>query len=396
MRIIHIITRLISGGADENTLLTCNAFAAEGHEVCLVYGRENDPEFLDKLDPRVRRVMMPSLTRNFAPLADIQSLVAVGRLFADFRPDVIHTHTSKAGFVGRLASVVAPDAVVVHGIHILPFIGVARPARIFYGVLEKIAARFTDVFISVSDGMRTKAIEFGLGAPDQHLVAPSGMEIHRYKKLRERNIEAVPSPLRVIYLANYEPRKGHAPLLEAIGRARTELQGRVFFQFAGRGNGREALQRYVADHGLEALVDVGSFCADPVSLMGGADVGIYCSSNEGLPRAIVQYCAAGLPVVAMTLPGIDSIVVDGSNGRLIAQRDFDGLIRSVLGLAREHETRKAMRRAASRVDLSAWSVESMCKSIHEGYVLATSRARRNMGIKRPKLVPSSVKDHGTG
>lgn len=374
MKIIHIITRLINGGADENTVYTCNWFAERGDEVIIVIGGETDDEMLSRLDDRVRVIAVPELGRAIRLETDLKSVIAIRKLIARERPDIIHTHTSKAGIVGRLAAVGPRRPIVIHGIHILPFLNVSPIKAATYRRIELLAARCTDAFISVSESMKDVAIANGIGRLDQHFVAPSGMPIASFLPARKGERDWS-EPLRVIYLANLEPRKQHLQLLQAVLARRSELHGKVTFRFCGRGYMFEQLAAFIRENGLSDMVELAGFTSDPAAAIAGADVGIYVSRNEGLPRAIVQYFASGKPVVAMRLPGIDRLVVDGETGRMIEQDDFDGLLDALAAVAVDPELDGRLRRNARKVDVSPWSIENMCERINDVYekVLRTRR-----------------------
>lgn len=180
-RIVHVITRFINGGADENTLLTCNHQTNSGHAVWLVYGAEYRQRMLDQLDPLVERVHLRDLVRNVSLSRDLAALWQMAVILRRIRPDVVHTHTSKAGIVARMASLIVPAAHVVHGVHILPFLSAPAGVRSAYVLLERLAALRTRAFINVRPHMRDLCLSHGIGAPEAHFVVPSGMEIGRFR-----------------------------------------------------------------------------------------------------------------------------------------------------------------------------------------------------------------------
>jgi len=180
LRIIHIITRFIRGGADENTLLSCNAQASSGHEVHLVYG-EFHSDILENLHSDVKPYCLPSLVRPLSPVNDIRATFALYRLCRELQPDIVHTHTSKAGFVGRAAAWAARVPVIIHGVHILPFLNVGPVQKLIYWAAEKMLVPVTDAFVDVSEGMKAECLRYAIGREDKHLVVPSGMDVARFK-----------------------------------------------------------------------------------------------------------------------------------------------------------------------------------------------------------------------
>ena len=154
LTIAHVITRFIRGGADENTRLSCNAQAAAGHRVALIFGREAHEEMLAALDPRVERIRIDALVRRIDPVCDALTLMSLVRTLRDLKPDIVHTHTSKAGILGRLAGRIARAKAIVHGVHILPFLNVRRFKRWVFLAVERLTAPLTDAFVSVSPKMQ--------------------------------------------------------------------------------------------------------------------------------------------------------------------------------------------------------------------------------------------------
>lgn len=373
MRVVHVITRFINGGADENTLLTCNDQASRGHDVWLVHGAEYRRRMLGKLNPKVERVELSALVRPISPLRDLAALVQMASLLRRLKPDVVHTHTSKAGIVGRLASLTAPSARVVHGVHILPFLSAPAVVRLLYIVFEKLAARRTHTFIDVSAQMRELCLENGIGAPQQHHVVPSGMDIDGFRTakpaldlaaLRQRwGKDAVV----VGYLAVFEPRKRHRELVESVAPA-LKARPNTHLVFAGDGAERPAVQALVASLGLDAQVHFLGFRDDPQQFVAACDFCVFASLREGLPRAVVQYVAAGKPILSMRLPGIEVVLRDGDNGYLLEGDDFDGLARRFAELAADPSKRAAMSQVSADCDLSSWSAANMLQQIEDIYL----------------------------
>ena len=379
LRIAHIITRMIRGGADENTMLSCNAFAARGHEVTLLCGGEVEDEMLARAHPRVGLIRVPSLIRPIHPVADAAALIALRQHLHALRPDIIHTHTSKAGILGRAAAIRMRSSAVIHGIHILPFVNVGAAQRVVYLGLERALARATDQFVSVSAGMRDLAVAHGLGGPDRHHVVASGMDIAAFRRMASH--ARLPEPgndnrtFTVLYLANFEARKQHARLVDEIALQAARFPDTTFL-FAGQGREQSALQDMVQRRGLAQKIKILGYVERTSELIASADLCLYCSEREGLPRAVVQYCATGRPVVAFHLPGIEAVIRHGHNGFLCPQGDFIDLFARIRGLLDDAAARARMAANAAAVDLSEWGAERMYLRLNEIYRGAL-RAKRD-------------------
>lgn len=363
MRIAHIITRFINGGADENTLLSCNWFAEQGNDVFLIYGRDCSTEIIAKVHENVKIIQVPCLVREISPLRDILAFLQICRILRRCDLDIVHTHTSKAGLIGRMAASLSSRAAVVHGIHILPFIGVGRLAGAVYVFAERVASLVTDVFVSVSKGMRDQALLRGIGDESNHEVIMSGMDVDYFRLATGR--EGRGEHLNVLYLAGFEARKQHRELISAISRRAADLE-RIRFLMYGAGDEVGSIRASVHSLGLQELVHVGGYASDPASVIAQADVGIYCSTNEGLPRAVVQYCIAGRPVIAFDLPGLGALV-GSDNGFVHRQGDFDGLLDSIVQLRNNPGLIGRLASGSSSRDVSAWSGENMCRALDAVY-----------------------------
>ncbi|MFZ2467741.1 glycosyltransferase [Parvibaculum sedimenti] len=376
-KIVHIITRFVNGGADENTLLTCNAQAASGHDVSLVYGADNTNRMVAQLDARVRRVCLPSLVREIALAKDVTTLFRLARLMRRLRPDVVHTHTSKAGIIGRVAALASPGAVIVHGVHILPFTAKRGAQRLIYLGLEKLMALTTHAFINVSDGMRDECLAHGIGRPERHWVIESGMDVAKFRGALPAGdilsgISAADVPIRVGYVAALERRKRHRELLEAVVPL---LKRHMAMQLvlAGEGPERQALETAAREAGVEAQVRLLGFRDDVEAVLAACDVCVFVSEREGLPRALVQYALAGKPIVATRLPGIERVLQHDRNGYLVDTDSFDEFTRRLEALIVDPELRETMAARSMVIDLSDWDAARMTERIDGVYEALLAR-----------------------
>ena len=185
MHICHIITRLIIGGAQENTLLTCRGLAQRGHRVTLIAGPETGPEgslWSDAENAGCELITLDSMRRAVNPLRDRRARNELSSLLRKAKPDVVHTHSSKAGILGRSAAARAGVPVIVHTIHGMSF-NRTQPywLRSAYRMLERRAARHTTAFVSVADAMTDQAVAAGLAPRDRFVTIRSGMETDRYR-----------------------------------------------------------------------------------------------------------------------------------------------------------------------------------------------------------------------
>jgi glycosyltransferase involved in cell wall biosynthesis len=373
LRIAHVITRLINGGADENTVISCNQAVRSGHSVMLIHGAQTRPDILAAVDTRVRIVELRSLVHPIAPLGDIKALVDLVRTFRRLRPDVVHTHTSKAGILGRLAAHAACVPVLVHGVHIVPFVNVGRLETYAYLTAERAVQGMTHAFIDVSPAMRDLYVKAGVGAPERHHVVPSGFDLSLFRNATVpedwrdllRLAPDDPRPPVVVMLAVFEARKRHLECLEKLPRIVARFP-EARFVFAGDGRLRNDIEARIEALGIERNVVLTGFDPHPEQLIALADICLLASAREGLPRVLMQYLAGGRPVIATDLPCIDDVLRHEVNG-LIVRSDLDGLADAVVALLDNPARRARLARGAATTELSEWDAARMGERLEAVY-----------------------------
>jgi glycosyltransferase involved in cell wall biosynthesis len=322
-RVIHVITRLIAGGAQENTILSCQALR-ERYDVTLVTGPPEGREGSLVEDARRRgiaTVVLPELVRPVSPLRDLAALGRLERMFLEKRPDIVHTHSSKAGIVGRAAAWRAGVPVIVHTNHGLPFYDFQPwPARGLFWTLEKLASGITRRVVCVGEEMRRKSIRARLGPPGLFEVIYSGIEVERFVGARgaRRRLGIGEDAAVAGVVSRMARHKGHRFLIEAAPPG-------VHLLLVGDGEERPGLERQAAARGLSATF-TGHVAPEEVpALVASMDVLVHPSLWEGLPRAPVEALLAGRPVVAFDCDGAREVVIDGVTGRLVRPMDAAGL-----------------------------------------------------------------------
>jgi glycosyltransferase involved in cell wall biosynthesis len=393
LRIAHVITRLINGGADENTVISCNEAVRRGHSVMLVHGAETRTEILAAVDPRVEIVGLPSLVQPIAPLSDMRALRGLLATFRRHRPHVVHTHTSKAGILGRLAAWAARVPVLVHGVHIVPFDNVGRLERRAYLTAERSVQGMTHAFIDVSPAMRDLCVQAGVGSPERHYVVPSGFDLSLFRNATEpedwRDLLRLqpddPRPPIIVMLAVFEPRKRHLECLESLPRIVAGFPEARFI-LAGDGPLRGEIEARIRTLELERNVVLTGFHPHPEQLIALADVCLLASAREGLPRVLVQYLAGGRPVVAADLPSIEEVLRHGVNG-LVVGSDLEDLADAVIPLLDDSTRRAGLARGAAATDLSDWDARRMGERLEAVYAdVIRGRMPRRVRGRREAVV----------
>ena len=371
MNIAHVITRMILGGAQENTLLTCQGLHRHGHEVTLVTGPALGPEgqLMDRARAGGYRVIeIDSLRREIHP-RDATAYRAMRRVLGDLRPDVVHTHSSKAGILGRFAG--PARAKVVHTIHGLPFHPYqSRWRNGLYAWLERQAARRTDVILSVADAMTRQALAAGVGQPGQYTTVYSGMEVEPFLTPTDASAEFRASldlpegAVLVTQVSRLAELKGHDFLLDAAER----VDGRVCFCLVGDGHLREKIERDLDRRGLRSRFRLTGLL-DPSripAVMQATDVLVHCSLREGLARTLPQAMLAGTPAVCFDVDGAAE-VVDDETGVLVCPGDAVGLAAGIDRLAGDADLRARLGRAGQNRCRERFDWRTMVRQIEEVY-----------------------------
>jgi len=375
MVIVHILTRLLRAGSEENTLATCRAQVEAGHRVIIIHGRSYDPDVRRQAEAIAEVITVNALVHEIFPYRDLYAIVALALCLRTFKADVVHTHQSKAGVLGRLAARLARVPTIVHGVHILPFVNVGRLQETVYVVAERFCARFTDAFISVSHSVRGACVERGIGSPEKHFVAFSAMDVGKFRSpapprdwRRLLNVAGGRErPPTAVMLAAFEPRKRHLEFIQAIPQTFAGISDwRVLF--AGEGETEQAAKSLVKTLGLEERVRFAGYRGDPEAIIALADVCLLTSQREGLPRVLVQYMAAGKPCVVSDLPGLEDVVQDGVNAIITPADDVEAAAASTAKLLANPRERAQLAAGTETVNVEAWSPKGMMAAIDYAYM----------------------------
>ena len=366
MHIVHLVTRLLRAGSEENTMETCRYQAQLGHRVTLIHGQKYDPYWYKHPIAGVNLVALPEMVHPLKPLQDLVAYRKLCKYFVSQNPDVIHTHQSKAGILGRLASKSVPDAVVAHGIHIVPFEGMNRLKQFAYIGAERLAARRTDQYFAVSNAVGNSFINAGIASQDQVFCVRSGMDLGRYSNAQwpsdwQALLGSTLKPNRpriALMMAAFEPRKRHLSFLREFARMADQIPD-LKLLLAGQGPQEHAVMKLVGELGLSNQVIFCGHRADPEALLAMADVMVLASKREGLPRVVVQALAAGVPAIVNNLPGLDEVLQHNVNGVITPSDDLSQTARQMIDLLQDQPRLKRLQLGAARTDLQDWELVAL-------------------------------------
>ena len=386
MKILHIITRLDRGGSADNTLLTCIGQRRLGHEVTLVSGPGLSEESFLTASAQAKGVDMiclPSLVRAVEPLQDLRALIGLREIIQAEPFDLIHTHTSKAGILGRLAARLSGASPVVHTPHGHVFYGYfgGLKTKLFIWA-EKIMARWTDAIVTLTDREAEEHLALGVGRPGQFETIFSGISM---KPGAPKNGPEDPAGLAglagpearraalglprdgelVISVGRLDPIKGHGTLIDAFAQVllhRPETR----LLLAGDGELKEAYERRAKELKIHRRVHFLGWREDVSDLLEAVDLFVLPSLNEGMGRAAVEAMAAGLAVVATKVGGLPLIVDEGKTGLLVAPEDAGALAATIVHVLSSPGMRRAMGEAGRR-KAAAFSDDAMVEKIESLY-----------------------------
>jgi glycosyltransferase involved in cell wall biosynthesis len=366
-----VITRLELGGAQRVALHTASNLDREVFEAGLAWGPgdvlDDEARALDD----VEQFEISDLVRPVAPIKDLRALASLRRTIRRFRPHVVHTHSSKAGVLGRLAARLERVPSVVHTVHGFGFTPLQSPVKqkVFFSA-EKIAARWTDHFVAVSRVNRDRGVELGLWKPDQVSVIRAGVDLDRFRipgdGRETRRQLGVPDGVSVVtQIGNFTPQKAPLDFIEAAARI-VERFPEVCFVMVGDGPLRGEAQTRAAELGIADRVIFCGWWNDVPGLLAATSVSVLSSHHEGLPCSVVESLAAGVPVVATAVDGTPEVIRPGVNGELVAPGDPGGLAAAVLAILDDDERRRSMAAAAAD-GLDDFGRDHMVRQLEELY-----------------------------
>lgn len=391
--IVHIITRLEPGGSSRNTVDSCAAQAADYDVVLLAGPHKDSAGLLGLLPPGVSYLEIQDLQRELSAGKDFRALLELKRELSRLEPDIVHTHTSKAGALGRLAAALAnlradKPAVVLHTPHGHLLYGYYGPLRTFiFKLAERFLARFTDYFIALTPGEMRESSGAGIGRPEQWTVVHSGVDLKLPKvPARKRDLDIAAGDLVIGTVARLEPVKGVEYLIRSAASLKRRLPtARLRFLIVGGGALETELRGLAGELGLAGNVIFTGFREDAHSLMGAMDIYVQPSLNEAMGRAPLEAQALGLPAVVSAVCGLPDVIREGETGFAVRPGDPEALAVALEKLIVSPELRARMGTAAKAWALSPdaagfprFGPESMNAQLKNFYdkVLKKAGARR--------------------
>ncbi len=384
-KVVHIITRLDKGGSAETTLQVVSLLNLEKYEVFLVNGLSlesnmgaTEQKVLDRdlslaEKKGIRMFTIPSLVRRLSLTNDFLAFIGIYRLIKRIKPHIVHTHTSKAGFLGRLAAYLAGVPVIIHTPH-------GHVFHSYYGYLltkiivfvERALSLITDKITALTDRERDEHLEQGIASIEKYVIIHSGVILQQIMN-KDIDVETgkkklgIPQNSNVIgAVGRLVPVKGHKYLISAAKRIIKEFDNTVFV-FVGDGYLESILERQAESLEIRKNIIFAGWRDDVIDVLGLFDILVLPSLNEGMGKVLIEGMALGKPIVASSVGGIIDLVKDGDNGILVPVRDSDKLADAILKLIRNKDLARELGKNGKAKVFPEYDIFVMIRQIEELY-----------------------------
>ncbi len=375
-KVLHVITRLDKGGSAENTFLTLKGMDRTRYDVALISGSIEDPtqdrrQQIQEMG--IKHFFIPELVRNISFIKDCKALFKLYCFLRKEKYEIVHTHTSKAGLLGRIAAKLAGTPIVIHTPHGHVFFGYFGPMRTnFFIRLEKIASLITDKIIALTNREKKDTIAFKVAKEDKLTVIHSGIELDKFTqsstqdiRLLKNNLGIQEKALIVGTAGRLVPIKGPEYLIKAAEKI-LQIHKNIFFLFAGDGYLKEDLAALAQDLGIEKNILFLGWKDNAAEIISLYDIFVLPSLNEGMGRVLVEAMALGKPIVASNIGGIPDLIFHGKNGFLVPPQKPDELAQYIQFLLEDKNIRKMMGQEGKEL-AQHFSAEQMVQKIESLY-----------------------------
>jgi glycosyltransferase involved in cell wall biosynthesis len=387
MRVMHIITRMIVGGAQENTLFNCmDLIHLHSDQVMLLTGPTDGPEgkLLAQSNTQGLDIQIaPSLIRSIQPWSDAKALRQIKQAIAQWKPEVVHTHSAKAGLLGRAAAWSRSVPCVIHTVHGAPFHPYQSSAsRWFFVRCERWAAKRCHHMISVANAMTDLLVDAQVADRSKFSTIYSGMDVEPFIRADEHRTATRDQlgiqPTDIVFgkIARLFQLKGHKYVIEAAKQV-CAINPNIKFLFLGDGILRESFEAEIRSLGLsDRFVFVGLVPPDQVPrYVGAMDVLVHMSLREGLARALPQALIAGKPTISYDADGAREVVLNGETGYLLRPKEIQLLADAIEKLAADPELRTRMGLRGRALFTDQFRHETMTANVRKLYLKILSRGR---------------------
>lgn len=374
--VLHVITRLTNGGAEESVMDTIIEIAKQGVYCDLAIGRELVSNTLEKfpLPEKCTIHRIPHLVRKVSPVYDMRALKELRTLIEKQNYTIVHTHTSKAGILGRFAARCVLAPIVVGSIHGISFPRSAGLMRHVYKYLEKRAAQLSDALVYVGEDIKSIYIQAGIGDAKHYEVIYTGMNLDAFRavhaapteeRVKARRRLSLPEDLNTIVLANIgrlQRSKNQRALISMLPKI-VQACSSVHVVFIGDGPEEKKLKKHAHSLGMQSYITFAGYVQNIWEVMSACDIHCFMSRRnkgcEGLPRVLVQTSAAGIANISYDAEGVSEIITDGVNGYVIPSHDEKTFVEKMVQLIRNKKIRAQFGKVGTRIADERWSLTKL-------------------------------------
>ena len=343
IKLAHVITRFVCGGAENVVVSLAAALDREKYQIVIVTGELSDSEkgleaVLNKNN--IELITIRQMVRRVSIARDILATLRLYFLIRNKGIDIIHTHTSKAGALGRMAAFLAKVPAIVHSPHgnifepkgNIPGVSDNPAARAFFLFIERLLAKFTDKIIALSDNERRQYIALKIAQPDKFVTIYDGIDYEKFLRgttnLKKEDFGFHGDDPVIGCIGRLDPEKGQVYLIQSAEALLKECP-RLKFLIVGEGSCRSQLEAYAAELGIRDALRFLGLRKDVSQLLSVMDIFVLPSLYEGLGIAVLEAMARSLPVIASRVGGVPEIIDDGVTGILVAPEDSRAIAEAV-------------------------------------------------------------------
>jgi len=324
--VLHLITRLIVGGAQENTMYTADLLDKNKFNVSIISGQQTGSEgsLIEEVIKRgIKLSIFPELVREINPIKDTFALVKLIIHLKAEKPQIIHTHSSKAGILGRLAAKIAGIPIIIHTVHGWSFHDqMPVITKIIYIILERLSAIFSDALICVSERDIEKGLSSHIGEKNKYSLIRSAIPLEEFQKsssnrLKIRKELGIPEQSTVIgNIGRFSEQKNPLDWIKIAAKIANQDPD-CRFLMVGDGPLRQKVLSLCHDLMIQDRLVLPGLRRNVPELFSAIDVFLLTSLWEGLPRVIPQAMSMEIPVIAYQIDGIDEVIIHGETGYLV-------------------------------------------------------------------------------
>lgn len=374
IKVCHIITKLELGGAQRNTLYTVSHLNKDKFETVLIAGKGGILDQEAQALEGTRSYFVSTLIRQINPVMDLLALISLWKILSKEKPDIVHTHSSKAGILGRWAAKFAGVKTIIHTYHGFGFHDFQN--TLIHGIyvfLERLTSPITDKIIVVANTDKVKGLKENIGEPDKYLLIRSGIETKNIAARAARNPEKKKklgfseSTKIITTVGPFKPQKNLQDFIKLCAIVKQSITDCAYL-IIGDGSERPGLEALARNLGVSDSLKFLGWRKDVSELLGITDVFVMTSLWEGLPRAILEAMCAGVPVVANAVDGVNDIISDNITGFLAKPRDVGRAAELVIKLLKDEQTAKSIGEKAKASISREFDIDEMVRKQEELYL----------------------------